>query len=261
MSASAPVAIVTGGARGIGLAIAARLAEAGAEVLVGDLDGDGARAAAEELSRRHGVGVLAHELDVAEAGSMARFAGFADDRLGPVDVWVNNAGVFPPAILVDTADEEWDLVQDVNLRGTFLGCREAGRRMKAAGRGVIVNITSVGGYRGRPSIAHYVAAKHGVVGLTKALAMELGPAGVRVLAVAPAMNETPGLQEQRARYAGDGEAARSFRAMEEKIRATFPLRRFGQPDDVARAVLFAASDMAAFVTATTIFCDGGISAF
>ena len=91
--------------------------------------------------------------------------------------------------------------------------------------------------------------------------MELGPRGVRVLAVAPAMNETPGLEEQRAKYQRNSDAAQGFREMEEKIRATFPLRRFGQPDDVARVVLFAASDMAAFVTATTIFCDGGISAF
>ena len=91
--------------------------------------------------------------------------------------------------------------------------------------------------------------------------MELGPKGVRVVCVAPAMTETPGLEEQRARYTSNTEAAQSFREMEQKILATFPLRRFGQPDDIARVVLFVVSDMAAFVTATTVFCDGGISAF
>jgi len=253
--------VITGGARGLGYATAVRLAEAGADILIGDQNTDGARRAADELRARFGIAAFASELDVADATSMSSFARLADERLGSIDVWVNNAGIFPPAILIETTDDEWDLVQDVNLRGAFLGCREAGRRMSKAGTGVIINITSVGGYRGRPSIAHYVSAKHGVVGLTKALAMELGPSGVRVLAVAPAMNETPGLEEQRARYKDNTDAAQSFRDMEEKIRATFPLRRFGQPDDVARVVLFAASDMAAFVTATTIFCDGGISAF
>ena len=253
--------VITGGARGLGYATAVRLAEAGADILIGDQNTDGARRAADELRARFGIAAFASELDVANATSMSSFARLADERLGSIDVWVNNAGIFPPAILIETTDDEWDLVQDVNLRGAFLGCREAGRRMSKAGRGVIINITSVGGYRGRPSIAHYVSAKHGVVGLTKALAMELGPSGVRVLAVAPAMNETPGLEEQRARYKDNSDAAQSFRDMEEKIRATFPLRRFGQPDDVARVVLFAASDMAAFITATTIFCDGGISAF
>jgi NAD(P)-dependent dehydrogenase (short-subunit alcohol dehydrogenase family) len=238
-----------------------RLAEAGADILIGDQNTHGAHRAADELCARFGIAAFASELDVADATSMSSFASLADERLGSIDVWVNNAGIFPPTILIETTDDEWDLVQDVNLRGAFLGCREAGRRMSKAGRGVIINITSVGGYRGRPSIAHYVSAKHGVVGLTKALAMELGPSGVRVLAVAPAMNETPGLEEQRARYKDNTDAAQSFRDMEEKIRATFPLRRFGQPDDVARVVLFAASDMAAFITATTIFCDGGISAF
>jgi NAD(P)-dependent dehydrogenase (short-subunit alcohol dehydrogenase family) len=254
-------AVITGGARGIGYAIAVRFAEAGADLLIGDKNADGAKRAADELSARFGVAAFASTLDVADSISMSSFAQLADECLGPIDIWVNNAGIFPPTILIETTDDEWDLVQDVNLRGAFLGCREAGRRMSKAGKGVIINITSVGGYRGRPSIAHYVSAKHGVVGLTKALAMELGPSGIRVLAVAPAMNETPGLEEQRARYKDNTDAAQSFRDMEEKIRATFPLRRFGQPDDVARVVLFAASDMAAFVTATTIFCDGGISAF
>lgn len=254
-------AVITGGARGLGYAIASRLAEAGADIMLGDKNEPGGATAATELARASGRRVFSAPLDVTDSAIVARFAEEAESRLGGIDIWVNNAGVFPAAVLVDTSDDQWDLVHDINLRGTFLGCREAGRRMSEAGRGVIINITSVSGYRGRASIAHYAAAKHGVVGLTKSLAMELGPKGVRVVAVSPAMTETPGLLEQRAEYASNAAAAQGFREMEKKILATFPLGRFGQPDDVARTVLFAASDLAAFVTATTVFCDGGVSAF
>jgi NAD(P)-dependent dehydrogenase (short-subunit alcohol dehydrogenase family) len=253
-------AVITGGARGLGLAIGRRFAEAGASLLIGDKNEEGAAKAARSLATEFGISAASAPLDVTDSASVARLAETAD-RLGAIDIWVNNAGIFPGSVLTETNDEQWDLVHDVNLRGTFYGCREAGRRMGAAGSGVIINITSVSGYRGRAALAHYVAAKHGVVGLTKAAAMELGPKGVRVVAVAPAMTETPGLEEQRARYANADQGAEHFKDMEKKILATFPLQRFGQPDDVARVALFAASDLAAFVTATTIFCDGGISAF
>ena len=254
-------AVITGGARGLGLAIGRRLGEAGASVMIGDKNELGASEAAKLIAKTFKVDTYASALDVADSKSMARLAEAADKALGGIDIWVNNAGTFPAAIMIDISDEDWDIVNNINLRGTFYGCREAGRRMEQAGRGVIVNITSVAGYRGRPSLAHYNAAKHGVVGLTKSAAMELGPKGVRVVCVAPAMTETPGLEEQRARYTSNTNAAQSFREMEQKILATFPLRRFGHPDDIARVVLFVASDMAAFVTATTVFCDGGISAF
>ena len=252
-------AVITGGARGLGYAIATRFAEAGADIVLGDKNESGATDAAEALSRQFGRKISSALLDVTDSTIVAEFAREAERRLGGIDIWVNNAGAFPSASLIETTDEQWDFVHNVNLRGTFLGCREAGRRMAAAGHGVIINITSVSGYRGRASISHYAAAKHGVAGLTKSLAMELGPKGVRVVAVSPAMTETPGLQEQRA--ASDQTATQDFRELERKILATFPLGRFGQPDDVARVVLFAASDLAAFVTATTVFCDGGVSAF
>jgi NAD(P)-dependent dehydrogenase (short-subunit alcohol dehydrogenase family) len=254
-------AVITGGARGIGYAIARRFAEAGAELVLGDKDEAGVRDAAQSVAKNFGVKAEGVLVDVTKSGHMAEFAQSADAALGGIDIWVNNAGYYPAAMLTEMTDDEWDLIQNINLRGTFLGCREAGRRMQAAGRGVIINITSVGGYRGRPSLAHYNAAKHGVVGLTKSAAMELGPKGVRVVCVAPAMTETPGLEEQRARYGSNTDAAQTFREMEQKILATFSLRRFGQADDVARVALFVASDLAAFVTATTIFCDGGVSAF
>ncbi|HEY6452827.1 MAG TPA: SDR family NAD(P)-dependent oxidoreductase [Steroidobacteraceae bacterium] len=254
-------AVITGGARGIGYAIARRLAEAGAQVLIGDKDAAAAAAAAANIASAFGVRAIARALDVADARSMAGLAEFADQSFGSLEIWVNNAGVYPARPLLETSDEEWDFVNDTNLKGTFLGCREAGRRMAAAHAGVIINITSVSGYRGRATMAHYVASKHGVVGLSKALAMELGPKGVRVVAVSPALTETPGYQAAVTDEGDGSDARRKNQALHERIRSLVPLGRMGRPDDVARAVLFCASDLAAFVTATTVFADGGLSAF
>ena len=255
------VAAVSGGARGIGYAICNRLAEAGADIVVGDRDGDGATRAAELLAGAHGIKAVGAFVDVASAASVVTFAAAAD-AWGKLDIWVNCAGIQPGKLLVDTSDEEWQQMSDVNLSGVFYGCREAARRMVPAGSGVIINITSVCGYRGRASLAHYCASKHGVVGLTQSLAMEVGPAGVRVLAVSPGQTDTPGWREQmeltaqRAETSGD-----SYQAMMETGRKIIPLRRIGRPDDIARAVLFCASDLAAFMTATTVFADGGLSAY
>lgn len=253
-------AVITGGGRGIGAAIARRLAEAGADLAIGDLNEANAAAVADEMRQRFQVRTVATRLDVTESASLAALATLAETTFGRIDIWVNNVGVFPPAMLIETTDAEWDRVQEVNLRGAFFGCREAGKRMAAAGRGVIINITSVSGYRGRASIGHYTAAKHGVAGLTKSLAVELGGSGVRVVAVSPCMTETPGLAEQRRASRGGDAQEDSFQAMAARIRSSIPLNRFGHPDDVARAVLFCASDLAGFVTATTVFADGGVSA-
>jgi NAD(P)-dependent dehydrogenase (short-subunit alcohol dehydrogenase family) len=256
MSLRGKTAVITGGGRGIGHAIARRLAEAGADLMIGDLNEKSAAEAAADMRQRFQVKAAAAHLDVADSKSVARLASLAEETFGRLDIWINNAGVFPPADLIETTDEQWDHVHGINLRGVFFGCREAGRRMAEAGSGVIVNITSVSGYRGRASVGHYGAAKHGVVGLTKSLAVELGPKGVRVVAVSPCMTETPGLDEQlKASRQGD-----SFMDMQARVRSSIPLNRFGHPDDIARAVLFCASPLAAFVTATTIFADGGLSA-
>jgi NAD(P)-dependent dehydrogenase (short-subunit alcohol dehydrogenase family) len=253
-------AAITGGGRGIGAAIARRLAEAGADLAIGDLNEKSAVETAAEMRRRFQVKAIGTHLDVRSSESVAALAALAEQTFGRIDIWVNNAGVFPPGVLVETTDEQWDQVQDINLRGTFFGCREAGKRMARAGSGVIINITSVSGYRGRASVGHYAAAKHGVVGLTKSLAVELGPKGVRVVAVSPCMTETPGLDEQR-QVSRQGDAkGDSFQEMQARVRGSIPLNRFGHPDDIARSVLFCASDLAAFVTATTIFADGGLSA-
>ena len=161
-------AVVTGGARGIGLAIVRRLAEAGADALIGDLNKAGAEEAAEKIARESGRRVIGTELDVTSGVSVAAAADRAVTELGGIDIWVNNAGIYPSTPLLEMTDEQWDKVLEVNLRGTFIGAREAGRRMAAAGHGgVIINLASTAGYRAAgPGVAHSVSAKLGVRGLT-----------------------------------------------------------------------------------------------
>jgi NAD(P)-dependent dehydrogenase (short-subunit alcohol dehydrogenase family) len=254
-------AVITGGARGIGFAIGRRFAEAGADVVIGDLDESDAAKAAATLAEL-GVRAFACRLDVRDSRSVSEAADYAMKDMGAIDIWVNNAGVYPVTPCVELSDDEWDHVNDVNLRGTFFGCREAAKRMLLDGAqstGVIVNIASMAGFRGRAGCAHYGATKHGVVGLTKSLAVELGGRGIRVMAVAPTLAETPGVHERRAAAAGAGGAIMT--ALEQKVIDTIPLGRTAQPDDIARVVLFCVSDLAAFVTGTTVFADGGHSAF
>lgn len=246
VSLAGRVAVVTGGARGIGLATARRLAEAGATVVVGDLDAGDARAVADEL------GGLALEVDVRDADGVARLADEAVAAFGRLDVWVNNAGIYPTHDALDMKTDEWDAVLDVDLRGVFLGSREAARHMIELGNGgAIVNVASTAAYRvaGR-GIAHYAAAKHGVLGLTKSLAVEFGPSGVRVLAVAPCVTATPGIEEARPAFEAAGFTI-------ERLGEELPLRRIAVPDDVARVVLFCASDLAALMTGSTLLVDAG----
>ncbi|MFI5047996.1 MAG: SDR family NAD(P)-dependent oxidoreductase [Acidimicrobiia bacterium] len=244
-------AVVTGGARGFGRGIARRLAEAGASVLIGDLDEVGASAAAEELAARYGATVLSTQLDVADSASITATADAAVAELGGIDIWVNNAGIFPSKPVLDMSDDDWDRVLDVNLRGTFIGSREAARRMVDAGRGgVIVNLSSRAGLRGSgPGIPHYAASKFGVRGLTQQLALEFASHGIRVLGIAPTRMPTPGV------VAATENAASSAAARARPL--DLPLGRQGEPDDVARVVLFCASDLSMFMTGSTLLVDAG----
>ena len=247
VSLTGRAAVVTGAARGLGRAIARRLAEAGASVLLADVDARGAEAACDEIGHQTGGTLSAIGLDVADPASITAAADSALERFGRLDVWVNNAGVYPSTPVLEMSDADWDRVVQVNLTGSFVGAREAARRMVAAGHGgVIVNLASVAGLRGRgPAIPHYVATKHGIVGLTKQLALEFAGAGIRVLAVAPTTIVTPGVK------AGLG------RPPDLEARLAGPLGRAGQPDDVARVVLFCASDLSMFMTGSTLVVDGG----
>ncbi len=193
-------------------------------------------------------------LDVDDELSVARLAQQVVNELGTIDLWVNNAGIYPGAPLLEMTATQWDEVVDYNLKGGVLGAREAARRMISAGHGgVIINIASTGSFRASGSgNAHYVSSKFGMRGLTKALAVELGPFGIRVLAVAPTFIETPGTRARRADL--DDSAYREFI---ERTGATKPLGRVGVPDDVARVVLFCASDFSIFMTGSTLAVDAG----
>ncbi|GAA2869051.1 3-oxoacyl-ACP reductase FabG [Streptosporangium fragile] len=244
-------AVVTGGGRGLGKAIASRLAEAGADLLIGDIDEELAVSAAKQIADSHGVRAIGVAMDVADAGSVAAAADRAVAELGGLEIWVNNAGIFPSVPLLEMTDETWDRVFAVNARGVFLGAREAARRMAS---GVIVNIISTAGFRGSaPGLAAYVGSKHAVRGLTRELALELAPGGIRVLGVAPSFVPTEGNMMMAATVmTGDTPPT--------GLMLDSPIGRVGVPDDIARVVLFCVSDLATFMTGSTLLADGGDTA-
>lgn len=247
-------AVVTGGAQGIGFAVGDRLAEAGAYVILADLDDRTAEEAADALVARHDAKVIGVRCDVADPGDVRDLADRALAEFGGLDVWVNNAGIYPNQPVLELTDEQWRRVMAVNLDGAFAGSREAARRMVEVGRGgVIVNITSTAAFRSHGAgMAHYVASKHALHGLTKSMAVELAPHGIRVLAVAPTAIETPGVDATRdaMRDAGLGDLV-------EQVASQLPLGRIGVADDIARVVLFCASDLSAFMTGSTVVVDAG----
>jgi NAD(P)-dependent dehydrogenase (short-subunit alcohol dehydrogenase family) len=247
VSLAGQVAVVTGGASGIGRACCARLDEAGATVVVADIDAEAARRAASTL----GPPAVAAEVDVRDEATVRALVEQVRVSLGRLDAWVNAAGIYPTSSLLELTGEEWDLVVDVNLRGAFVGAREAARAMVAGGNGgVIVNISSTAAYRAEPGVAHYVASKFGVRGLTRALAVELGPHAIRVLEVAPTVTLTPGLEAQRTALETAGFAL-------EELGPRLPLGRVAVPDDIARVVLFCVSDLSLLMTGSTLAVDAG----
>jgi NAD(P)-dependent dehydrogenase (short-subunit alcohol dehydrogenase family) len=237
-------AVVTGAARGLGRGVADRLAEAGAQVVIGDLDGPAATAAAGEIARGWGVASVGVAVDVTDALAVERLGAAAIELTGRLDVWVNNAGIFPPAHPVRADTETVERILSVNVIGTHLGCQVATDLMGDAG--VIVNVASTAAFRGAGA---YSASKWAVRGMTQGLAVRLGPQGIRVVGVAPTAVETPGLAEVRA----NGHMQRLHEELIERL----PLRRAADPDDIARAVLFLASDAAAMITGVVLPVDGG----
>ena len=241
-------AVVTGAARGLGAQIVRRLVEAGAAVVAGDIDAAAVDAFAHELAEG-GHRVLGCRLDIADSVSLAAAADLAVNTFGGLDIWINNAGIFPttgPAI--DAEDDFVDRMLTVNVRGTYAGAREAARRMVDGG--VIVNLASTAGFKASPGISAYVTSKHAVVGLTKSLGLEFGSRGIRVLGVAPTIIDTPGVRAQLAPLAAAGVD------VETRVSAN-ALGRMGVPDDVARVVLFCCSDLAMYMTGSTLAVDAG----
>jgi 3-oxoacyl-[acyl-carrier protein] reductase len=229
-------ALVTGASRGIGRAIAAELANAGATVVIGYHSGkDEAAEVAGEL------GCRTVQADVSDPEDAKRLV----EEAGDVDVLVNNAGITRDGLLVRMPDEDWRVVLDTNLGGTFNTCRAASRGMMKRRGGAIVNLSSISGVHGNPGQTNYSAAKAGIIGFTKSLARELGSRGVRANVVAPGYISTRLTNELPDE-------------LKESMRAATPLGRFGEPEDVAGVVRFLCSDAASFITGEVLLVDGGL---
>lgn len=247
-------AIVTGGAMGIGLGIVTRLAEAGANVLIADMNEEAAWNSANALSGQ-GMSVKAVKVDVSNEDDVNRMIQTAVEQFGGLNIMVNNAGIFPQVSLSKMTKEDFDRVIAVNLRGVFLCVEAATKQMIAQGDGgKIINVTSIDAlHPSMVGLAHYDASKHGVWGFTKNAALELSQHNIWVNAIAPGGIATPGVAGMSSAPAGVDMAK-----VMEAFLARIPMHRMGLPDDIGKVALFLASDMASYITGEQIVVDGGV---
>lgn len=241
---SSKCALVTGGGRGIGREIALTLAQAKCSVAVSDIDLASAEATAQEIEAL-GVKSLALKANVADAGEVAAMFSAFMEKMGSLDVLVNNAGITRDGLLIRMKEEDWDLVLQVNLKSAFLCSKEAAKLMMKARSGKIVNIASVVGLMGNFGQANYSASKAGLIGLTKTVAKELASRSVNVNAIAPGFIKT-------------AMTDKLSEAEKKKLSDNIPMQKLGTATDVANAVLFLSSPLADYITGQVLTVDGGL---
>lgn len=251
MRLAGKVAIVTGGARGIGRATVEKMLAEGAAVAFLDYDENTGRATASELANRGRV-TFTHA-DVTNSAAVGSAIEAAAAEFGKIDILVNNAGINAYYVAEDMTDEQWEHVFSVDLKGAFLCVRQVLPHLRAAGGGAIVNVASIHAFMTTEKMFPYAAAKSGLVGMTRSLALDYGPENIRVNAICPGWTRTHLVQEWM-------ELQPDPKAAEASVFAVHPLRRIATPDEIANVIAFLASDEASFMTGAAVMVDGGLSA-
>ena len=239
------IALVTGGAQGIGRAISLALAAEGAHIAFSDIVLGPAAEETKELVRAKGVRVLALQSDVSQFASAQKVVDDVVAEFQRVDILVNNAGITRDNLLMRMTEEEWDMVLDTNLKGTFNFCRAAGKQMITHRGGNIINISSVVGVMGNAGQVNYSASKAGVIGITKTLAKELASRNIQVNAIAPGFVET-------------GMTKKLNEKQREALLAAVPMKRTAEPEEIAAVAVFLASPAARYITGQVLCVDGGL---
>jgi 3-oxoacyl-[acyl-carrier protein] reductase len=238
-------AIITGGARGIGRSIAEKFAAHGAHLAIIDVNPEAAESTAQELAAQYNIKTLACKTDVSRSEDVEAMVKKVLDTFGRVDILVNNAGVTRDNLILRMKDDEWDLVININLKGVFVCTRTVIRHMAKARKGAIINLASVVGQMGNAGQANYTASKGGVIALTKTTALEFASRNIRVNAIAPGFINT------------DMTKVLSEQAKADMLR-DIPLERMGDPEDIANACLFLASEMSSYITGHVLAVNGGM---
>lgn len=244
MELAGKVALVTGGAQGIGKAVALLLGRNGSDIVISDINLEKAEETANEV-QAIGRKAMAMKVNVADLREVERMVEAIIEKFGKIDILVNNAGIARDKLILRMTEEDWDAVLNVNLKGTFNCTKAVVRYMSKQKSGKIVNIASVSGEMGNVGQANYSASKAGVIGLTKTIAREFAQRGINVNAIAPGYIQTPmtdGLPEK----------------VKEELKRLIPMERLGQPEDVAQAVLFLVSEASSYITGQVLNVNGGI---